>query len=377
MESNWIAIIIIIITFFLIRYIEKSKTPLLLNFSKWIPPILLAFIFPAIIVYLFGFNFDDSPIFSWNTKYLYPVTIFTIMSSMSLSDLKIVGFKPLILFLISSFIITIIPVVLILLIVYNPFDYQSLIIENSLWKGLIPVIGSWIGGSSSMLILKEFVLINEELFLSILVIDTIIQNIVMIFLFQSIKQTDYIDKKFNLDKLDLISLGENNLVSKNLTFTLFFSFSIPLTFIYLDMDFLFNVLALSVIGLFFGNFFKRWSNKINLKIGSIGIILIMSIIGLKLTFDSFELPFEFVIFIVFWMLINMILITLSGFLLKTSFTWTPIALMANIGGISTCPALASAYNKKLMPHAIVLAILSMATGTFWGILSFSLINFII
>ena len=377
MESNWIAIIIIIITFFLIRYIEKSKTPLLLNFSKWIPPILLAFIFPAIIVYLFGFNFDDSPIFSWNTKYLYPFTIFTIMSSMSLSDLKIVGFKPLILFLISSFIITIIPVVLILLIVYNPFDYQSLIIENSLWKGLIPVIGSWIGGSSSMLILKEFVLINEELFLSILVIDTIIQNIVMIFLFQSIKQTDYIDKKFNLDKLDLISLGENNLVSKNLTFTLFFSFSIPLTFIYLDMDFLFNVLALSVIGLFFGNFFKRWSNKINLKIGSIGIILIMSIIGLKLTFDSFELPFEFVIFIVFWMLINMILITLSGFLLKTSFTWTPIALMANIGGISTCPALASAYNKKLMPHAIVLAILSMATGTFWGILSFSLINFII
>ena len=171
MESNWIAIIIIIITFFLIRYIEKSKTPLLLNFSKWIPPILLAFIFPAIIVYLFGFNFDDSPIFAWNTKYLYPITIFTIMSSMSLSDLKIVGFKPLILFLISSFIITIIPVVLILLIVYNPFDYQSLIIENSLWKGLIPVIGSWIGGSSSMLILKEFVLINEELFLSIFSIE--------------------------------------------------------------------------------------------------------------------------------------------------------------------------------------------------------------
>jgi|TARA_B110000093_G_C12946603_1_gene400464 uncharacterized membrane protein len=377
MENNWIAIIIIIITFFLIRFIEKSKNRFSLIFSKWIPPILLAFIFPAIIVYLFGLNFDSSPIFSWNTRYLYPITIFTIMSSMSFSDLKIVGLKPLILFLISSFIITIVPVVLILLIVYNPFDYQSLIIENSLWKGFVPVIGSWIGGSSSMLVLKEFVLLNEELFLSVLVIDTIIQNIVMIFLFQSIKQTDYIDKKFNLDKLELITLDENNLVSKNLTFTLFFSFSIPLIFIYLDIDFLFNILALSILGLFFGNFFKSWSNKINLKIGSIGIILIMSIIGLKLTFDSFELPFEFVIFIIFWMLINIILITLTGFLLKTSFTWTPIALMANIGGISTCPALASAYNKKLMPHAIVLAILSMATGTFWGILSFTLIKFII
>ena len=30
--------------------------------------------------------------------------------------------------------------------------------------------------------------------------------------------------------------------------------------------------------------------------------------------------------------------------------WGPIAMMANIGGISTSPALASAYNKKLMPY---------------------------
>jgi uncharacterized membrane protein len=52
-------------------------------------------------------------------------------------------------------------------------------------------------------------------------------------------------------------------------------------------------------------------------------------------------------------------------------------LMANIGGISTSPALASAYDKRLMPHAIVLAILSMATGTFWGIITTSLIQLFI
>ena len=46
--------------------------------------------------------------------------------------------------------------------------------------------------------------------------------------------------------------------------------------------------------------------------------------------------------------------------------------MANLGGVSTAPAVASAYDKQLMPHAIVLAIVSMLTGTFWGLLALQL-----
>jgi uncharacterized membrane protein len=43
--------------------------------------------------------------------------------------------------------------------------------------------------------------------------------------------------------------------------------------------------------------------------------------------------------------------------------------MANLGGISTAPAVTAAYNKEWMPHAILLAILSMVSGTFWGMLT--------
>ena len=49
--------------------------------------------------------------------------------------------------------------------------------------------------------------------------------------------------------------------------------------------------------------------------------------------------------------------------------WIPIASMANLGGISTAPAVTAAYEKKWMPHAIVLSILSMVTGTMWGVLT--------
>jgi uncharacterized membrane protein len=52
--------------------------------------------------------------------------------------------------------------------------------------------------------------------------------------------------------------------------------------------------------------------------------------------------------------------------LRLNMAWVPIASMANLGGISTAPAVTAAYNEEWMPHAVVLAILSMVSGTAWG-----------
>jgi len=378
MTDTILSITIILITFFLVNFLDKEGTQWVKKITRWIPAILFSFIFPAIITHVFKLDLSSAPIFSWNTKYLYPVTIFTIMASMSLKQLKIVGFKPLFLFFFGSLIISITPILLLLGVVLFQFDISILLIENGYWKGLIPIVGSWIGGSSSMLILKEYIALNEDLFFSVLVIDTIIQNIVMVLLFQSIKQTKRIDEKYDLDLIKFTNVDlEKKSETLNLPLTLFFSFSIPILFIFINLSFLTNVILLSILGLLFGNFLKFWSHAINLKLGSIGIILIMAIIGLKLNFESFELPLEFVGIISAWMLINLISITIIGFKLKISFSWTPIIIMANIGGISTAPALASAYDKRLMPHAIVLAILSMATGTFWGIITVAGIRYFI
>ena len=99
----------------------------------------------------------------------------------------------------------------------------------------------------------------------------------------------------------------------------------------------------------------------------------MSILGLKLKFNDFELPMILILFMINWMIINILVIAYFNYKLKISMAWGPIAMMANIG-ISTSPALAAAYNEKLMPHAVVLAIVSMATGTFGGFLTTFLIE---
>ena len=95
----------------------------------------------------------------------------------------------------------------------------------------------------------------------------------------------------------------------------------------------------------------------------------MSILGLKLNFQSLYIPNEMIILSIIWLLLHYIGMLIVAWKLNLHAAWIPIASMANLGGISTAPAVTAAYEKKWMPHAIVLSILSMVTGTMWGVLT--------
>jgi uncharacterized membrane protein len=95
----------------------------------------------------------------------------------------------------------------------------------------------------------------------------------------------------------------------------------------------------------------------------------MAVLGLKLKFSLVEFELGFLGFMIVWLLSHFIILLLVAKLLNVNTAWVPIASMANVGGIATAPAVTAAYEPKWMPHAIILAILSMATGTFWGMLT--------
>ena len=128
-------------------------------------------------------------------------------------------------------------------------------------------------------------------------------------------------------------------------------------------------ISLSFIGILIGNIFDFWSFQSTLKFGEILILVIMSILGLKLNFHSLYIPNEMIILSIIWLLLHYIGMTIVAWKLNLHAAWIPIASMANLGGISTAPAVTAAYEKKWMPHAIVLSILSMVTGTMWGVLT--------
>lgn len=369
-QNNLLGIFIALSVSIFVMWIAKLKNKIVQNILHWLPAILLTFLIPGVVSFIFNLSLENILLHDWSKAYIYPITIFCIMSSMSLAQLKIVGLKPLLLFFIGSFTIAVIPALLFM------FYYMGSEEMVDLWRGIIPIVGSWIGGSSSMLVLKEYVAVREDLFLSVLLLDNMIQNIVMIFLFQIIRKTASLNKKFKISQsIDFVEYQlEEKPKSKNPFLSVLISIVITAGVVAMKFSFITNVIILSILGLIIGNVLKFWSFNINLKIGSIGIILIMSILGLKLKFNDFELPMVLILFMINWMIINILVIAYFNYKLKISMAWGPIAMMANIGGISTSPALASAYNEKLMPHAVVLAIVSMATGTFWGFLTTYLIE---
>ena len=369
-SPSFSALVLVVVTVVVVRLLERQEYLWVKKLLQWIPPILFAYIIPAAVCAGFELNFQEDAIHQWSKAILIPLAILTIMASMSLKALRIVGIKPLLLFVFGSFVIAMLPALLLIgARLYFPTTAEGLI-HQELWKGLIPIVGSWIGGSTSQLVLKEYVGTPETLFLSVLVLDNIIVNIWTLLMFQLIRQSGQLDAFLGLESIPPINMKPKETTKKkNGPLTLVVVFGVIGIVVFLPLSFLGVILVLSFLGLLLGHTLSFWKHPWCLELGTACIITVMAILGLKLNFGTFDLPLFFIAIILVWLVLQFLASFGMAYLLKVSMVWLPIASMANFGGISTAPAVTAAYDTKLMPHAIVLAILSMVTGTFWGILS--------
>ena len=295
------------------------------------------------------------------------------MSALSFKQLKIVGLKPILVFVSGSFIIATLPVALVY--IFGVLDPQNkvMFLEQAYWKGLAPIVGGWIGGSTSQLVLKELANTPEELFLSILVLDNILVNVWTILMFQFIKRSERINRAWGIDgEIPKVEAPKTNskmsLFQINLL-TIGSILAIMVFTYFIQMSFLMSIVILSIVGILLGNMIPTWNHKLVLRLAGFSIVMIMAILGLKLNFSNLSLPVNLVILVLIWLVLHFVFMLLIARILKANIAWVAIGSMANLGGISTAPAVTAAYKEELMPHAIVLAILSMVTGTSWGMLT--------
>jgi uncharacterized membrane protein len=364
-----IPVLIISFTVISVFFLDRWENKHIKAIFNWVPAILLAYLIPAAISMLIGEDFAAADIHRFSKTYFIPFAIIAVMSSLSINQLKSIGWKPIAVFVIGSFWIAVFPIMLAFVLLDTSF-VANLLIHQEYWKGLPPIVGSWIGGSTSQLVLKELVECPENIFLTVLVIDNVLVNIWTILMFQGIKKTDSLNRFF---KISNIAMPENIEEQKGEKILPVFIFLVLLSSILLVNNFIesfiIKVIAVSIIGLLFSNLIKKWNINFALRIGSILILLVMAILGLKLKFSAMEFDIAFLGFLVVWLISHVVIMLIAAKLLNVSIAWVPIASMANVGGIATAPAVTAAYEKKWMPHAILLAILSMATGTLWGLLT--------
>ena len=362
----------LIITFFTVitvYYLDRWENKHIKSLFDWVPSILLAYLIPAGISFLIGRDFANDEIHQLSKTYFIPLAIIAVMSSLSILQLKSIGWKPIAVFVIGSLWIAVFPIVLAVLLLDSAL-VSNLLIDQEYWKGIPPIVGSWIGGSTSQLVLKELVECPENIFLTVLVIDNVLVNIWTILMFQGIKKSNLLNKLFKISNLSMPENIENRKGKKLNAVVSFLMLLISIILINALLEsFVAKIIVLSIVGLLFSNFIKSWNFDFALKLGSILILIVMAVLGLKLKFSSIQFDFEFLGFLVVWLLSHFVIMLIAAKMMNVNTAWVPIASMANVGGIATAPAVTAAYEKKWMPHAIILAILSMATGTFWGILT--------
>ncbi len=370
--------IVVFATVLFVLWINQVEHPAVKTLLDWFPAILFAYVIPAGITHLFSIDFSQVLLHDLSKSLIIPFTILTVMSALSFQQLRIVGVKPIIVFGVGSLVIATLPVLLVIIFGWFDQSHNEIFLTSAYWKGLVPIVGEWIGGSTSQLVLKELAQTPESMFLSILVLDNILVNIWTILMFQFIKKSNYFNRHWHIDsEMPVVEAPQQSLKAGQplinmVTVGSILGVMIVMSFI--PMSFLLSIVILSISGLILGNVIPIWNHRLVLKIAGFLIILIMAILGLKLNFSNLTLPWPLILLVLVWLVMHFIVMLVVARLLKTNIAWVAIGSMANLGGISTAPAVTAAYKKELMPHAIVLAILSMVTGTSWGMLTIFLFD---
>ncbi len=373
MTEELLAAGIVALTVWFVSWLGRQEGPAIQRVLQWFPAILFAYVIPALFTHAFSLDLSGVVLHSLSRDWIIPLAIVAVMSALPFAKLRVVGMRPLVLFVGGSFFIATLPVALVgLLIVMDP-SQEDLFIDQAYWKGLVPIVGGWIGGSTSQLVLKEVIGTEEGLFLSILVLDNVLVNLWTILMFQFIRRTPQLNRRFGIDD-EIAPIDAHTSDGRTLTpvVTAVVILAIVAASNALQLPFLWKVIGLSVVGLLLVNSLRAWNVSFVLRIGGVAIVLIMAILGLRLNFSNFALPTALVLVVIAWLFLHYLLMLALGLVLRLNLAWLPIASMANLGGISTAPAVTSAYRRDLMPHAILLAILSMVSGTAWGLLTIQL-----
>ena len=374
MNPLFIGIIIVVITVVVVKKLDSANAKWVRFILDWFPAILFAYVIPAIITHSFSLDLSSIQLHDWSRDLIMPLAILTVMSALSFRQLRHIGWRPIAVFMGGSFTIALMPVLIGFATWLIAPSIYELYISDGYWQGMVTMVGSWIGGSTSQLVLKELSACPEDLFITILVMDNVLVNIWTLIMFQFIQKSDGWNRFFKIKDVVKDFIPDEVKIEKSSLWTIGIVLLVLLGSYVFITSFLLKIVLLSVVGLLLGNFIKSWNHTLVLRAGGLLIIMIMAILGLKLNFANVGLPPSLILISILWLISHYVIMILLAWKLKLHMAWLPIASMANVGGISTAPAVTAAYNEEWMPHAIILAILSMVTGTTWGMITIYLMQ---
>lgn len=365
----------------IVIYLEKKfKNGI---FFKYIPALVIIY-FGAMILSTLGvwdMNVESvSKARSVLKDAILPSMIFLMLLRADLRDIAKLGPRMIISFFTATFTIMI------------GFVVAFLIFKGSLASNAPltfgALAGSWVGGTQNMVAVQQAVGLEGSGMGYTLLIDSIDYSIWIMFLLFLVPFANKFNKWTKADTSKIDNINEHltakfSTISKEITFQdIFFLLSVSLGVTAVTGiigNELVKVPALAFMGA------TGWTIIITTILGvifamtplaripgspEVSNVLLYMLIGLiasnanfmELTQAPAYILAGFVILI-----IHGVLMAIIGKVFKLDLFTCGIASLSNIGGVASSPVLAAAYSQSLVPIAVLMALIGVITGTFFGI----------
>ncbi|GAB4030949.1 DUF819 family protein [Spirosoma jeollabukense] len=387
----------------LIFQTSQSEHPFWQRAYTYVPSLLLCYIFPAAMNSFGVISGDQSSLYKVATTYLLPAALVLLTSTADLRAIVRLGPKALITFMSGTVGIIIGAPIAFFLVMWLIPGFREQAIANEYWKGLVTISGSWIGGSSSQLALKEIYGCSEALFAVILVVDAVVSTTWTACLIYGAAYKDKIDGWLKADNTSIEEVKQRilaykeesdrpaNLLDLSTILALGFGggalahglaywisttlqpYKTTLAAYGLDpftSNFLWVVILSTSLGI--GLSFTRLRKLEKLgttDLATLFVYFLIMTIGMRLDLSNIGGNLGLFLVAVIWMLIHIIIMLITARVIRAPYFFVAVGSQANIGGVSTAPAVASIFHPALAPVGVLLAVLSHVLGVYGGLIT--------
>ena len=396
--------LLMLILFFVFKT-SSSQNPFFKKFYALVPALLLCYFIPAAFNSAGIISSEESNLYFISSRYLLPASLVLLCLSIDFPAIKRLGPKAIIMFFSATIGIVLGgPVALWLVSLVSPD-----VLNDSIWRGLSTVAGSWIGGGANQTAMKEIYGASDQLFSAMIVVDVFVANLFMSILLFGIGHNKKINRFFKANDTGIQALKLKMekfqaSVSRVATFNdLIYMLGITFCLVGLSHFIADNIspaikeiLAamddktarllvsfgskffwLIVLATIFGvalsfTKYRKFEGVGASKMGSLFLYILVATIGMKM--DIMELianwgVFKFLVSIgLIWIFIHALFLFVVAKIIKAPFFYVAVGSQANVGGAASAPIVAGAFSPALAPVGVLLAVLGYAVGTFGAII---------
>ena len=358
-----------------------SGLPRLRRLFNLTPAVVYAYFLPALSTSL-GILPSSSTTYDWMVRYLLPVSLMLLMTTVDVKAILRLGGKALVMMLAGS----------VGIIVGGPIAYGLLgrSLPPDTWMGLAALSGSWIGGAPNMVAIKESVGTPDSVMAPIIVVDTVVAYSWMgLLLFMTAWQQRFNDW-VGADTAAIDALNQRLAVTdserqpaevRHLATILALGFGGAALAIWagdalpalgdptIISHTTWAVVLVTTMGLALSfTPVSRIETFGASRVGYLALYLMLTAIGAQADLKKvLEVPLYLAVGVL-WISIHIAVLILVAKLIRAPLFFVATGSMANIGGPVSAPVVASVFHPALAPVGVLMGVTGYIIGIYGSLL---------